>query len=113
MPEVDCQGRGTDNATVVKLNLIRLIGCSNLTVPLHISDFINERGMSPGLNRSLGLRGGDDVSSCLFDYAEPVEFELADDRCLPSARRASSGYSFSAQEGHKPCVKIASECLEM
>ena len=74
MPEVDCQRRGTHSATVVKLNLVGLIRRSNLTVPLQISDYINERGMRPGLNRSLGLRGGDDVSSCLFDYAEPVEF---------------------------------------
>ena len=58
----------------MKLNLIRLIRRSNLTVPLQMGDSINERGMHPGLNRSLGLRGGDDVSSCLFDYAEPVEF---------------------------------------
>lgn len=65
--------RGTHNATVVKLNLIRLIRRSNLTVPLQIGDQINARGMRPGLNRSLSLRGGDDISSGLFDYAEPVE----------------------------------------
>jgi hypothetical protein len=47
---------------------------SNLTVPLQIGDYINERRMRPGLNRSLRLRGGDDVSTGLFDYAEPVEF---------------------------------------
>jgi hypothetical protein len=57
----------------VKLNLIWLIRCSNLTISLQTSDNIDERGMSPGLNRSLGVRGGDDVSSRLFDYAEPVE----------------------------------------
>ena len=34
VPEVDCQRRGTHPATVVKLNLIRLIRRSNLTVPL-------------------------------------------------------------------------------
>ena len=73
VPEVNCQGRGTHNATVVKLNLIRLIRGSNLTVPLQIGDQISERGLRPGLNRALGLRGGDDVSSGLFDYAEPVE----------------------------------------
>ncbi len=73
MPEVDCQSRSTHGATVVKLNLIWLIRRSNLTVPLQISDYTNERGMRPGLNRSLGLRGGDDVSICLFDYTEPVE----------------------------------------
>lgn len=33
----------------------------------------NERGMRPGVKRSSGLRGGDDVSSCLFDYTEPLE----------------------------------------
>jgi hypothetical protein len=71
---MDCQRRGTNNATVVKLNLIRLIRCSNLTVPLQMSDCINERGMSPGFNRSLCMLDGDDISSCLFDYAESVEF---------------------------------------
>ncbi len=58
----------------MKLDLIGLIRRSNLTVPLQIGDFINERGMRPGFNLSLGLRGGDDVSGCLFDYAEPIEF---------------------------------------
>jgi hypothetical protein len=58
----------------VKLKLIGLIRRSNLTVPLQISDYINERGIRPGLNRSSGLRGGDHVGSRLFDYAEPIEF---------------------------------------
>ena len=88
MPELDCQRRGTDNATVVKLNLVRLIRRSNLAVPLQMSDCIDERGVSPGFNRSLRMRGSDDVSSRLFDYAEPVEFQLTDDRCLPCTRRA-------------------------
>ena len=60
--------------TVVKLNLIWLMRRSNLTVPLQISDHINERRMHPGLNRSLGLRSGEEISRCLFDDAEPVEF---------------------------------------
>jgi len=34
------------------------------------------------------MRGGDDVSSCLFDNAEPVEFQLTDDRSLACTRRA-------------------------
>ena len=83
MPEVDCQRPGTHSATVVKLDLIWLIRRWNLTVPLQISDYINERGTRPGLNRSLGLRGGEDASSCHFDYAEPIEFQLTEDRCLP------------------------------
>src|SRR5260221_638237 len=53
-----------------------------------MSDCINERVMRPGLDRSLGLRGGDDVGSRLFDYAEPVELQLTDDRRLPCTRRA-------------------------
>ena len=57
----------------MKLNLIGLTRRSKLTVPLQMRDGIDERGIDPGLNRSLGLRGGDDVSSCLFDYAEAVE----------------------------------------
>ena len=71
---MDRQRRGTDNATVVKLNLIRLIRRSNLTVPLQTGDGIDERRMSPGFDRTLRMRGGDDVGGCLFDYAEPVEF---------------------------------------
>lgn len=74
MLEVDCQRRGTYGAAVVKLNLIWLIRRSNLTVPLQMSDFINERGMRPGFNPSLGFRGGDDGSSCLFDHAEAIQF---------------------------------------
>jgi len=58
----------------VKLNFIWLIRRSNLTVPLQMSDCIDERGMSPGFNRSLRMRGSDNVSSRLFDYAEPLEF---------------------------------------
>jgi hypothetical protein len=34
------------------------------------------------------MRGSDDVSSRLFDYAEPVEFEQTDDRGLACTRRA-------------------------
>jgi hypothetical protein len=74
MPEMDCQRRGTHSATVVKLNLIGLTGSSNLSGPLQLGDCINERGVRPGLNQSLGVRHGDDVSSRLFDYAEPVKF---------------------------------------
>jgi hypothetical protein len=66
-----------------------LIRRLDLTIPLQAGDCINERGMRPRLNLSLSLRGGDDVSSCLFDYAEPVKFQLADDRSLPCARRTS------------------------
>jgi hypothetical protein len=73
VPEVDCQRRGTHSATVVKLDLIWLIRRSNLTVPLQISDYVNERGM-----RS---RGGDDASSCLFDYAEPIAPMLVAREC--------------------------------
>jgi hypothetical protein len=73
VPKVDCQRRGTDDATVVKLNLIRVIGRSNLTVLLQTSDCINEGRMSPELNRPLVVRGSDDVSGRLFDYAEPVK----------------------------------------
>jgi len=73
-PRLDRQRRGAHSATVVKLNLIWLIRRSNLTVPLQMSNGIIERGMSPRFNRSMRRRGGDDVSSCLFDYAEPVEF---------------------------------------
>ena len=50
--------------------------------------------MRPGLNGSLGLRGGDDVSGCLFDYAEPVEFQLTDDRCLACAGGAGDDEPF-------------------
>ena len=88
VPKVDCQRRGTDHATVVKLNCIRLIRRSNLTVPLQMRDGIDERGMSPKFNRSARMRGGDDVSSSLFDYAEPVEFQLTDDRGLARTRCA-------------------------
>jgi len=73
IPKVDRQGRSTHNTTVVKLNLIRLIRRSNLTVPLQVSDCIDERGMSPGFNCSLAVRRGDDIRSRLFDYAEPFD----------------------------------------
>jgi len=89
--EVDCQRRGSHSAAVVKLNLIRLIGRSNLTVPLQLRDFINERGMRPGLSGSSGLCVRDDVGCCLFDHAEPDELQLTDDRGLPCTGRA--GYN--------------------
>src|SRR5262249_23566208 len=85
------QRRGTYSAAVVKLNLIRLIERSNLTVPLQLRDFINERGMRPGLSGSSGLCVRDDVGRCLFDHAEPDELQLTDDRGLPRAGRA--GYN--------------------
>lgn len=56
--------------------------------PFAVSDRIDEPGLSPGLTRSLGLEGGDYIRSRLFDHAEPIEFQLADDRCLPRTRRA-------------------------
>jgi len=82
---MDCQRRGTYGATIVILNLIRLIRRSNLPVSLQKSDCINERGISPDLNVSLRMRGGDDGSSCFFDYAEAIEFQLTDDHRLPGA----------------------------
>jgi hypothetical protein len=57
----------------VKLNVVWLIGRSNLAIPLQIRDCVDERGMLPGFKRSLALRGGDKVRRRLFDYAEPVE----------------------------------------
>jgi hypothetical protein len=50
--------------------------------------------MSPEFNRSVGLRGGDDVGSCLFDHAEPIELQLTDDRGLPSTGRAGDDEPF-------------------
>jgi hypothetical protein len=107
-PEVVCQGRGTENATVVKLSLIRLARRSHLTVSLQIHDNINEpRGMRSGLNRSLGECGGDDVSSCLFDYAEPVEFQLTDDRCFPCAWRAGNDEPSHMVSFSELCVGVS------
>ena len=60
----------------------------HLTVPLEMSDCINEGRILPGFNLSLRVRGSYHVSRCLFDDAESVEFQLADDRCLPRTRRA-------------------------
>jgi hypothetical protein len=71
----------------VKLNLVWFIGRPNLTVPLLLSDGIDERRMPPGFQRSYGLRGADDVGSSLFDYRESVELQLTDDRCLACAGR--------------------------
>ena len=92
--EIDCERRGAHRATVVKLNLVGLIRRPNLTVPLQIGDYINERGVQPGLNRSLGLCGGDDVGSRFFDNAEPVEFQLTDDRRFACTWRAGNDESF-------------------
>lgn len=53
-----------------------------------MSDCIDERGMRPRLKDPSGLGGGDDVSGGLFDYAEAVEPQLAEDRSLPCSWRA-------------------------
>ena len=74
MSEVGGQGRGTDGAAVVKLDLVGLMGRSNLTVSLQSGDSVDERRVRPGFDRSLGLGGGDDVCGGFFDYAEAVEF---------------------------------------
>jgi hypothetical protein len=58
----------------VKLNLIGLTGGAKLTVALQSRDGINEPGMGPRLNCSLGLSSGNDVRGCLVDYAEALEF---------------------------------------
>jgi hypothetical protein len=52
---------------------VHFIGSANLSVSLQTRDYIEERGMSPGLNDPFGSRGGDDDTS-LFDYAELLEF---------------------------------------
>ena len=62
------------NGTVVKLNIIRSIRRSNLTAPLQLSDFINERWMSPDFDQSFRMSGSDHVRYCFFDHTEPVEF---------------------------------------
>ena len=77
----------------MKLNLVWLIGRSNLAIPLQTRDCIDERRMHPGFKRSLALRGGDNVSRRLFHYAEPIELQLTEDRCFPRARRASEDES--------------------
>lgn len=76
VPEVDRQCRGTHNATVVKLNLIWLIRRSNLAVLLQISDYINERGMGPGLKRSLRLGGRRVSMSLRHPHLEFTDFLL-------------------------------------
>jgi len=50
--------------------------------------------MHPGLNNSLGLCGGDDVRSCLLDYAETVEIQLTDDRRLSCTWRSGDDEPF-------------------
>ena len=71
---MDCERCRAYYAAIVNLNLIRLIGRSNLAVPLQTRDYVDERRIGLWLNGSLGVRGGDDVGSRLLDYAEPVEF---------------------------------------
>lgn len=55
-------------------------------MPLQTGNCINERRLHPWLNGSLRMRRSDDVSSRLFHDAEPVEFQLADNRRLSRAR---------------------------
>ena len=71
----------------MKLNLIRLIRRSNLTVPLQTRDSIDEPVMHPRLIDSFGIRGRDDIRSRLFHDVEPGEFQLTEDRRLPRPAR--------------------------
>src|SRR5580692_7131864 len=93
MPEVDRQRRSTHHTAVVELNLVWLMGRSNLAIPLQPGDRIKKRGIRPWFDRSLRLRHGDHLRSRLFDHAEPIEFQPAKDRRLPRPRRASKNES--------------------
>ncbi len=73
MAEIDGQGRSADTATIVKLNLIRLIRRSNLAVLLQVRDGFEEGRMKPGFVVALCMLGCDDVGSRLFDYAESIK----------------------------------------
>src|SRR5262245_3755972 len=64
------------------------MGRTNLTVPLQRRDGVDERRIPPRFERSSRVRGGDDVGRRLFDDAEPVELQLADDRGLTCTGRA-------------------------
>jgi hypothetical protein len=57
-------------------------GSANLALFLQAGDCINERGISPGFAYATSLCGSDNVSSRFFNYAETVEFKLADYSCL-------------------------------
>ena len=85
--KVGGQRRGADDGTVVELDFIRMAGSSNLTVLLHTSDCIDERGVSPDFGISVGISGSYDVGGRFLDHAEPVAFELTDDRCFPCSGR--------------------------
>ena len=58
-----------------------------LTVFLQMRDFVNGRGMHPGLNCSPSVQGGDDVGRGLLDHAESVDFQMPDDDILPRLAR--------------------------
>ena len=85
--QVDSQGSRTHNATIVELNLIRLVRRSNLPFSLQPCDDINERWILPGFKSSQGMLGGDNVGCRLLNYAKTIQFQQANDRGFPSARR--------------------------
>ena len=80
--EIPGQRRGTDDGTVVKLDLAGKARGLALALFLETDDCVDERGIKPRFEYATGLRSGDDVGCRLFDYGEAVEIELANHRCL-------------------------------
>src|SRR5215471_4164983 len=84
--EVNRQCSGANGRSIVKLYLVRLKGCSNLSPSLQFSNQIDERGTVPWFGNSTRLLQRNDVSGCLFDDTEAVKLQLTDDRRLPRTR---------------------------
>ena len=70
----------------MKLQLVRLTGRTNLTLPLERNDRIDERGVLPRLRNTGRLRSRYDVSRRLFNHAKAIKFQLPDDGRFAGAR---------------------------
>src|SRR2546423_1412686 len=73
MSKIDSQRSGTDNRTVMELNVTWLMSRPNLTLSLQISDRIDEQRISPRFCFTPGMRRGDNISRRLFNDAEALE----------------------------------------
>lgn len=91
--EVVCQGSGTDDGSIVKLNEMGETGGVGFPDSLKTDYGIEEPGAGPRLGDSVRLPELDDAGGGLLHYAKSVQFQLPEDRSLARSGRASQNIS--------------------
>src|SRR6202007_2949633 len=83
IPQEDRQCSGADCRPVVKLDLVRLVRCPQLPLPLQRNNRIHERGMLPRLSDAARVFQSMNVSCRFLDDTKAIKLQLPNNRRLP------------------------------